>query len=301
MLNPERKICAFFVVIGLLFFSVGCEKIEKLKLPSKKTVPVPTGTVIAMVGDLYITLEQLEQEVKNYNELVTDPQAKIVKPEQKRAYLKEELVRRYLLYLEAKARGLDQKPANQELVRNLEINVLANQLLQDEVGNLTVTSSEVENFYNIYKDQFQQEEERSIREIVVDDEAAAKDILIELLKGADFADLARERSKATSATKGGDLGFIKRGKRGADFTRFDIVAFSPSLEVGQNSNVFKDKNGFYIIRLEGKKGGQTAPLSEVWDEIKRNVLFLKQQEKLAAITKNLTAKTKVVLYEDKIK
>jgi len=301
MLNPERKICAFFVVIGLLIFSVGCEKIEKLKLPYKKAVPPPTGTVIATVGDLYITLEQLEQEVKNYNELVTDQEAKVLTREKKLTYLKDELVRRYLLYLEAKARGLDQQPKNQELVRSLEINVLANQLLQDEIGNLTATSSEVENFYNNYKDQFQQEEERRISEIVVDDEAAAKDILIELLKGADFAALAKERSKATSAANGGDLGFIKKGKRGADFTRFDSVAFSPSLEVGQYSNIFKDKNGYYIVKVEGKKGGQARPLSEVWDEIKRNVLFLKQQEKLQEITKGLTDKTKVVLYEDKIK
>lgn len=302
MFTQPTKINHLFIVAGLLLFSgIACEKLENLPLPFKKKVIEPQGTVIAKVGDLFITLEQLEQETQNYNELTTNPEDKLNTRQQKLAYLNEELIRRHLLYLEAKARGLDEKPKTQELLRNLEINVLANQLLQDEVGNLTVTSSEVEDFYNLYKDQYQQEEERRIREIVLDDETTAKDALIELLKGTDFASLARERSRATSASNGGDLGYIKKGKRGSDFTRFDTVAFSPSLEVGQISTIFKDKGGYYIIRLEGKRGGQTKPLSEVWDEIKRSVLFLKQQQKLQEITGNLLKTTKVVIYEDKIK
>ena len=137
--------------------------------------------------------------------------------------------------------------------------------------------------------------------MVFDDEAAAKDALIELLKGGDFAALAKERSRAASAANGGDLGFIKKGKRGEDFTRFDAVAFSASLDVGQTSNVFKDKAGYYIIKLEAKKGGQSRPLSEAWDEIKRNALFIKQQQKLQEITGDLLKKTKVVVFEDKVK
>jgi len=298
----RKRTVLFFCTAVFIFSSVGCEKIEKLKLPYKKAVPVPTGTVIAKVGDnLFVTLEQLDQEIKNYNELTDNPEAKLMTREQKMAYLNEELIRRYLLYLEAKARRLDEQPKTQEILNNLEINVLANQFLQDEIGNMQVTASEVESFYNLYKDQYQQPEERRIREIMVGDEAAAKDILIELLKGADFAAIAKERSQAATAANGGDLGLITKGKLGADFTRFDAVAFSSSLEIGQTSNVFKDKGGYYIIKLESKKGGQVRPLSEVWDEIKNSILFLKRQQKLQEITNDLSKKTKVVIYEDKIK
>ena len=303
MPKEKRSLCAFLIFMGLVsLVSLGCDKLQNLQslLPSKKPFQ-PQGIIIAKVGDLAITLEQLEQEIKNYNELVDTPEGKINTREQKVAYLNEELVRRYLLYLEAKARHVDEQPKTQELLAGLEINVLANQLLQDSIANITVTSSEVEDFYNLYKDQFQQEEERRLREITLNTEGEAKDVLIELLKGADFAALARERSVANSAANGGDLGFIKRGQRGADFARFDSIAFSGSLEAGQPSNIFKDKGGYYIIRLEAKKGGQARPLSEVWDEIKRNVVFLKQQQKLQEITANLSKKTKVVIYEDKVK
>lgn len=308
MLSRKRKISSLFILVTLFIFSsTGCDKIEKLgsklgvSIPLKKKVIEPLGTVIAKVGDLSITSEQLEQEIQNYNDLVQDPAAKITTREQKLAYLNEELVRRYLLYLEATAKKMDEKPKIQELLRNMEINVLANQFLQDEVGGLTVTSTEVEDFYNLYKEQYRQEEERRIREIFVNTENEAKEAMIELLKGTDFASLATTRSRAESASKGGDLGFIKRGARGEGFSRFDEVAFSRSLEAGQESNIFKDKNGYYVIRVEEIRGGQAKSLSEVWDEIKRSVLFLKQQQKLQEMINSLTKNTKVVVYEDRIK
>ena len=205
------------------------------------------------------------------------------------------------MYQEAKAQGLDKQAETQEILRNLEVNILANQFLQEEIGNLLVTSSEIEEFYNLYKDQYRQVEERKIREIVLDSETEAKEILIELLKGVDFAALARERSRAESASTGGDLGFIQKGQRGADFIRFDEVAFSASLESGQISNIFKNKDYYYIIRVEKIKGGQPVTLSEVWDEIKRNVLFLKQQQKLQELSSQLLKDAKVVIYEERIK
>lgn len=298
----KRKVLALFIFMGLLLLSsVGCEKLEKLQFVAKKNIVQPQGTVIAKVDNLPITLEQLDQEIQNYNQLIEDSAAKINTREQKLSYLNDELIRRHLFYLEAKAGGLDQRPKVQEILRGLEINVLANQLMQDEIGNLTVTSSEVEDFYSIYKDQYQQAEERKIREIALDTEQEAKDVLIELLKGTDFATIVSARSRAESASKEGDLGFIKKGQRGADFAAFDEVAFSRSLNTGQISNIFKVKERYYIIKVEAIRGGQARPLSEVWDEINRSVLFLKQQQKLQEITSRLLKKNKVVIYEDKIK
>lgn len=299
---PKMRVQALFIFIGLLLISsVGCEKLEKLQFAAKKKIPQPQGTVIAKVDNLPVTSEQLDQEIQNYNQQINNPAAQINTREQKLVYLNEELIRRHLFYLDAKARGLDQRPKVQEILRNLEINVLANQVMQDEVGNITVTSSEVENFYDIYKDQYQQAEERKIREIAVDSEQEAKDALIELLRGADFVTLATQRSRAESAGKGGDLGFIKKGQRGADFAAFDEIAFSRSLTTGQTSTIFKAKNRYYIIKVEAIRGGQARPLSEVWDEINKNVLFLKQQQKLQEITSRLLKNNKVVIYEDKIK
>ncbi|MFA5356905.1 MAG: peptidyl-prolyl cis-trans isomerase [Candidatus Omnitrophota bacterium] len=297
---PDKKEQALYISICLvLIFLFGCQKIEKLT--GKKAIVQPRGTVIARVDDLAITSEQLGEEIDNYNQLVGDAAAQIVTREQKVAYLNEELIGRYLFYIEAKKRGLDQRQAVQEALQNVEVNVLANQFIQDTIGNITVTSSEVENFYNLYKDQYQQAEERRVREIAVDSEQEARDILIELLRGVDFSTLAGQRSRADSAANGGDLGVIKKGSRGPEFAAFDEVAFSRSLGAGQVSNIFKANNRYYIIKVESVKGGQARPLSEVWDEINRTVLFFKQQEKLQEIREGLLNKSKVVIYEDKVK
>jgi len=301
---PVSIFCGLLVLSLFLLLS-GCEKLSEIKFVSKiipkKEVFSVKGTIIAKVNDMPITLELLEQEIANYNQLVNVPEARLTTQEQKLAYLNEELIRRYLFYQEAKARGLDKKPETRELLKNLEINLLANQLLQSEIESILVTSSEIEDFYNLYKEQFRQEEERRIREIVLDTETEAKEVLIELLKGADFARLAQERSRAESSTRGGNLGVIKKGQRGSDFLRFDEVAFSPSLGVGQISNIFKDKAGYYIVKVEEIKGGQTRPLSEAWDEIKTNVLFLKQQQRYQELTNRLLKDAVVIVYKEKIK
>jgi len=296
-----HKFIVFIIFSMLVMSSSGCDKIPELPFISKKkTFPVE-GTIIAKVNDMAITLEQLEEEISNFNQLVGVPEAQITTREQKLAYLNDELIRRYLLYHEAVKLGLDKKPKAQQILKNLEVNVIANQFLQDEIENLVVTSSEVEEFYNIYKEQFRQQEERRIREIAVDSEVEARALLIELLQGADFAKLAREKSHAESASVGGNLGFIRKGQRGTDFMRFDEIAFSPTLETGQISNIFNDKAGYYIIKVEDIKGGQPKPLSEIWDEIKRNVLFLKQQQKLQELTNRLQGVADIIVYKEKIK
>jgi peptidyl-prolyl cis-trans isomerase C len=292
------------LVLSLFLLLSGCEKLSEIKfvskiIPQKETFQVK-GTIVAKVNGMPITLEQLEQEIQGYNELVGVPEAQITTREQKIAYLDEELVRRYLFYQEAIERGLDKQPRTQELLMNLEVNVVAGQFIQEQVENLTVTSSEIEDFYDLYREQYRQTEDREIREIVLDSEAEAKGVLIELLQGADFGRLAQERSRAESASSGGQLGFIKKGQRGADFARFDEVAFSPSLQAGQISNIFKDKHGYYIIKVEQIKGGQSQPLSEVWDEIKTNVLFLKQQQKLQDFSSRLMEDAEVVIYKERI-
>jgi peptidyl-prolyl cis-trans isomerase C len=297
----QNRVWVFLFVGTLALSLLGCERLSEIRLISKKKDFPVQGTIIAKVDDMPITLEQLQEELQSYNVLVDSPEAQITTREQKLAYLNEGLVRRYLFYQEAKARGLDKQAKTQELLRNLEVNILAEQLAQSEIENILVTSSEIEDFYNLYKEQYRQEEERRITEMVLETEAEAKEVLIELLKGADFATLARERSCAQSASRGGDIGIIKRGQRGSDFSRFDEIAFSHSLESGQISNIFKNKGQYYIIKIRGIKGGQTKALSEVWDEIKTNVLFLKQQQKLQELSSQLLKDAKVVIYTEKVK
>ncbi len=295
-----------FMGCGLLVSALmGCDKLNFLKPKEDKSKKVAVtfavkGTIIAKVNNISLTLEELNQEIDAYNNLVPEdkPELKISTREQKIKYLKDEMVKRTMLYQEALDNGLDR---NEEILRALERtkrDLLVVELIKQETGKVDVSSKEIEDYYNTYKEQLKEPEERQLREIVVPMEQEAKDILIQLLQGADFAALAKERSKVPSAKDGGDLGFIQRGKK---FAQFDTVAFSDSLEAGKISNIFKGPDGYYILKLEARRGGKQKSLSELWDDIKRGLTFLKQQQKIEDLIGKLSREAKLEVYEGEIK
>jgi peptidyl-prolyl cis-trans isomerase C len=294
----------FFFLILLAFSLTGCDKLKiGSTTPIAPVVPAPSakpeGTIIAQVGNLYITLEQLDQEIAA--RFGKDAESQKLTPEEKMTYLKEVMVPMRLFYLEAKAKGIDKDPKIKEQLLGVEITLVAGEFLNKETTEPNPPAKEIEAFYAQYKDQFRPAEERRIREIMVPTEAEAKEVLIELLKGTDFAQLAGERSKAESASKGGDLGYIAKGQRGSDFTKFDEIAFSPSLENGQISSMFKDKKGWYIVRLDASRGGQAPSLNDVWDKVKSTYISVKQQQKIQELNGTLAKKNSVTYYQEKVK
>ena len=303
--NFKLKVIAFSMLA--LFFSClfGCDKFNLApakKIETKTAIPemAVKGTVIAKVNNMSITLEDLNQEVEAYNSMVPadKPELKITTREQKLNYLKNEMVRRYLLYQNALDKGLDR---NEDVLRALQktkMELLVVELIKQEAEKIDVSSKEIEDYYNTYKEQLKEPEQRQVREIVVPTEQEAKEILVQLLQGADFTTLAKERSKSASAQNGGDLGFIQKGKKSE---QFDSVVFSDNLEVGGISSIFKTPEGYAIVKIEAKRGGKQRSLSEMWEDIKRGLTFLKQQQKIEDLIGKLSREAKLEFYEGEIK
>lgn len=295
---------ALYLLMAVVILS-GCDKLFPKK-PSKDTAavtPAPLevkGTLIAKVNNQPITLEELNEEVDGFNKYVPadKPDQKIDTRDKKVDYLKNEMVRRVLLAQGAEDRGLDRKDELQKALNNFKQNLLVAELIKSETENIDVTSAEIEDYYNQYKEQLKEPEERRIREIVVAGESEAKDILIELLRGADFAALAQSRSIASSAKDGGDLGYIKKGLKPP---QFDEAAFSFALEVGKTSNYFKGPEGYYILKLEAKREGKVKSLSELWDDIKNGLKFLKQQKKVEELISTLSSKAKIEVIDSAVR
>lgn len=78
--------------------------------------------------------------------------------------------------------------------------------------------------------------------------AKAEDLLKQIKGGADFAELAKANSEDSSASSGGDLGFITKGQTVAEF---EEAAYK--LEVGQVSEIVKTQFGYHIIKSLEKK------------------------------------------------
>jgi peptidyl-prolyl cis-trans isomerase D len=85
------------------------------------------------------------------------------------------------------------------------------------------------------------------RHILVADQATADAIETQLKNGADFSQLAIQKSTDTgSAPNGGDLGWFGKGVMD---TTFETVAFN--LQVGQISQPIQTQFGFHIIQVLG--------------------------------------------------
>jgi len=298
------KITVFLIISFLSVAVLGCDKIKKISLPkqlAKNELNVTAkGTVIAKVNNMPVGLDDLNQEIEVYNAAIPSdkPEAKITTREQKINYLKNEMVRRLLLAQYAADKGLERTDEVQRALEKTRLQLLVLELIKTETENTDVSSKEIEDYYNTYKEQLRKPEERQLREVCVSSEQDAKDILIQLLQGGDFATLAKDRSRAASAKNGGDLGFIARGVKS---TQFDQVAFSDALDVGRMSSVFKTPDGYCIVKLEAKKGGEQRSLTEMWDDIKRGLTFLKQQQKLEQLIGKLSREAKIEVYEGEIK
>lgn len=306
-----RYLRILIICIIPLSLILGCGKLPIFKKGSKAVKKTPseeievTGTIIAKVNNIPITLEELNEQIENINKLAVEqgrPQDKIDTREKKIKYLKEELIRQKLLYQEALDRGLDKRDEVKKAFYNVKVSLLISELIKDELGKIDVTSSEIEEYYNRYKDQFREPEERKISEIVTNTEEEAKQVVINYLQGQDFASLAKQHSKTESASKGGDLGYLKieTPEKRIRFDKFYEVAFSPSLEVGQVSNPFKGPDGWYIIKLEAKKEGKQRSLNDMWGELKNGLQFLKQQQRVEEIIGQLQSQAKIEILEDKV-
>ncbi|MCB1990965.1 MAG: peptidylprolyl isomerase [Geminicoccaceae bacterium] len=92
-------------------------------------------------------------------------------------------------------------------------------------------------------------EEVTARHILVETEEEAKAVIAELDGGADFTQLAMERSTDPAAARGGELGSFRRG---AMVPEFEAAAFA--LEPGSYSKEpVQTQFGYHVILVEAKE------------------------------------------------
>jgi parvulin-like peptidyl-prolyl isomerase len=116
------------------------------------------------------------------------------------------------------------------------------------------------------------------------------DIAAKLAAGADFAELARTRSKDSSSTSGGDLGWLARGELDAAFER-PLLA----LEKGQVTAPIRSSAGFHILLLEDREELTAERLADARQQVRDLLLQKKAQERFDEWLEGLRRKALIAI------
>lgn len=256
------------------------------------TPPLSPDTLVK-VGNWKMTKEEFKDRLGAVKEFIPD-----FNPSDREAkkFVLEEIVKQQLLVEEAERRGLGKNKDVMAAVEEFQRTLLVRELATELTKGVQSTDVEAEEYYNQNKTDFVVPGEWHIREIRVETEDEAKKILVDVLQGADFADAAKQHSKAPSAAQGGDVGSVNQ------FPFPEMEGIVKVLDAGGVSSVFKGPDGYYIVKVEEKKGGGQKEFAEIKEEIKAGLVMLKQQQAvlgyLDQLRKNATVEINEKLLEE---
>jgi len=151
---------------------------------------------------------------------------------------------------------------------DLEQEIITWQMASNIIAStIEINEDEMQQYFTEHQEEYAQPEQVHARHILAGTEAEAASLLEKLHNGADFAELAREKSTDPgSKEQGGDLGFIKKGDTVAEFEQ---AAFS--LKEGEISNVVKTEHGYHLIQALEKKEAVQPEYQDVKNDVENKL------------------------------
>jgi peptidyl-prolyl cis-trans isomerase C len=304
--NIFKKLFIFIFVSTLAVTLTGCDFFSNLFSNSKKTAkntttestttaatskpavnsnsdqgPLPADA-IARVGNWTLTADEFNQRLSllkkglpDFND--KDPQTKIS--------VLEELVRQQLLVKDAESSDIVEQKEIKDAVEDFRRTLLVQELANRITKGVTASDDEAQKYYDQNKNLFLK---WKVREIVVADEATAKNLLVQILQGGDFAALAQAQSKAKSAAEGGLIADISKAP-------IEVQKATSTLDTGGTSSVFKGQEGYYIVHVDEKK---LEPFANVKADLISGLTLRKQQNAILEYIQKLKDKNKVEINEE---
>jgi peptidyl-prolyl cis-trans isomerase C len=189
----------------------------------------------------------------------------------------------------------------EQVARGLAIRALIERSVASAV---VVTDQDLNRHYQQHRDSFRQPEQVRLSHILITMDSTwpaynlqeATDRLTavhaRLVKGDDFAGLARSHSDCQSKTKGGDLGWFEQGQLTPEVEQ--VVA---ALEVDRFSGIVKDRFGLHIIKVTDRRPALIPPLDEIREKVRSRARQEKTQAALDAYVKGLRDAAGVEIFD----
>lgn len=259
-----KRYSLLLLLLGLLLVLGGCgKKGEK---------------ILARVGDRQVTLSEFEQRWERGLQKKFSSKKQELEIRRKTLDL---VIDDKLMIIGACEQKLNESPEVKKQLEEGKPRLLLRVLYEKEIRDkVKVSNAGVKAYYD------KLEFEVRARHILVKTEDEAKTIKEELDKGADFAQLAKEKSIDPSTKgKGGDLGFFKWGRMVGPFQE---VAFK--LKLGEISQPVKSRFGWHIIKVEERKKAEREPFDKMKPQIESQLKGSKEKERVEKYIDQLKAK-----------
>lgn len=206
-----------------------------------------------------------------------------VSPDQQRFAAMMALIDIELLADKAESEGVADTDEFRQRLEFLRSRALHNSYFRDQVVE-TISDADVRARYDAEIAATPPENEIRARHILVETEEEARAVIAELGDGADFAELAAERSTGPSGPNGGDLGYFTRGRM---VPPFEEAAFA--LEPGGvTADPVETQFGWHVIKLEDRRPVQPPPFEQVEAQVRSVLLRERYFELLTTLRTDAT-------------
>ena len=200
---------------------------------------------------------------------------------EERETLMVELEDLYLLSTQDSAEAIRKEPAVTAQIELQTRGIIAQQVATRYLESIEVTDEEVEAEY-AEQAQLAPPLQFKARHILVESQGEAAGIIEELDGGADFVELATEKSTGPTGPSGGDLGWFLPEQMVQPFS--EAVA---AMEDGAyTATPVQTQYGWHVILREASREAEAPPLENVRDSIEQAIRTQKFQSYLETIREN---------------
>ena len=167
--------------------------------------------------------------------------------------------------------------------------LMIQKLIDNKISNkINLTAEELFHYFQSHLTDFSTDKQIRVKQIIVDSEIEAKEILNQLKQKADFDKLATERSRSQDSSNGGDMGFFSSGQLPPEF---DDVLFA--LNKGDISDIVCSDYGYHIFQVVDIIDYKKASFEESKDKIRDILLKRKRDGAFQEYLENLRASATV--------
>ncbi len=264
----------FLPLCAALLFS-GCGKKEQEK------------NVLARFDGTVVTEQQF---VRRMSALPKELQSVMLR--RKKEFV-EEMINEYYLAKEARRRKVQDDSEVRDLIDTANRKIVTAKLIEIEVDRkVTLAEDEALKYYESHREEFTTPLLLRVSHILLESQEAAEAVKRQLEGGADFEQLAREKSLDPSSVRGGDIGFFQKGQL---IPEFEQIAFG--MKKGDVSGAFKTQFGYHILKLTDRAEPSVRDFRLVKSLVEKQILNQKRVRLYETFVKKFRGNAKVEIDE----